>query len=113
MFKRKKFWDKCPGECFPLYLKNDGEGDGKADEEGQVGEDEGEEALPNLEEDECGAPHQRVDRHHREAVEPQQQRAHPGKLEQVKKKSPLKEYIWIFLHLTRIVSKWQSIRLRP
>jgi len=37
--------------------------------------------LPTyLEEDERGAPHQRMDGHHREAVEPQQQSAHSSKL---------------------------------
>jgi hypothetical protein len=37
--------------------------------------------LPTyLEEDEPGAPHQRVDAHHREAVEPQRQGAHSSKL---------------------------------
>jgi hypothetical protein len=39
------------------------------------------EYLPTyLEEDERGAAHQRVNGHHREAVEPQQQGAHSGKL---------------------------------
>jgi hypothetical protein len=58
-------------------LEEDGKGDSEADEEGNVREDEGEEAGPYLEEDVRGAAHQRVNRHHREAVEPQQQRAQP------------------------------------
>jgi len=35
---------------------------------------------PYFEEDERGAAHQRVDRHHGEAVEPEQQHAHSGTL---------------------------------